>query len=259
MSQHLLEVLEVSKTFTTGFLRARKKICALNRVNFNLERGSILGIIGESGSGKTTLARIILRLIKMDEGKILLENRDIQDITRLEYYRRVQMLFQDPYSSFNPVFRMEHAFKNAVKILRPISSKEQKREILNSLTKVRLSEDILDKYPHELSGGQLQRASIARILLINPELLIADEPTSMVDASLRITILNIFSRMVRELNKSIILITHDISQAFYICDEIIIMQRGRLVEKGPVEKVIFNPQEEYSKKLIADVPRLISS
>lgn len=256
MSEQLLEVDDLTRTFATGFLKKGTLTVAVDHVSFILDHGLVLGLIGESGSGKTTTARTIAKLIKPDSGTIALEGKDVWSIPNVEYFRRVQLLFQDPYSSFNPVFKVKHGFNNVFKVLRQVPEGEQEERTSDVLSSVRLTDEILDKYPHELSGGQLQRASLARVLLIDPNLLIVDEPTSMVDASLRATILNILLDMTRSLNKSIIFITHDISQAFYICDRIAIMYQGKIVEEGPVEEVIFGPQHSYSKRLIADVPKL---
>lgn len=256
MPEKLLKVDQLAKFFTTGFLKKGQEIAAVDNVSFEHDFGQVLGIIGESGSGKTTVAKLMVKLLKPDRGRIIFKGRDISSIPDIEYYRQVQVLFQDPYSSFNPIYRVKHGFDNAFKVLRRMPQDEQKERIAEVLDLVRLTDEILVKYPHELSGGQLQRASLARMLLINPDVLIVDEPTSMVDASLRVTILNILFDMTRNLNKSVIFITHDISQAFYVCDRIAIMHNGKIVEEGPAEEVILNPQDEYSKRLTGDVPKI---
>lgn len=256
MAKPILSIKNLTKVFTTGFLRKGKEVYAVNNVSFQIDPGCIFGLIGESGSGKTTTARIIARLIKPDSGEILFKNKDIWSIPAKEYYRQVQLVFQDPYSSFNSVYRVRHSFDNVFKKLCPLPKQQQDERISEVLKTLRLTEEVLEKYPHELSGGQLQRAALARALLVNPDLLIIDEPTSMVDASLRITILNSLLNMARAFGKTIIFITHDISQAYYVCDRIAIMYKGEIVEEGPVDEVIFNPQHHYSKRLIADVPKM---
>ncbi|MGA3110792.1 MAG: ATP-binding cassette domain-containing protein [Candidatus Bathyarchaeia archaeon] len=256
MAERLLKVDNLTKTFTTGFLRSGSETKAVNNISFELDFGHISGLIGESGSGKTTAAVLISKLLKPTGGKIYLKGKEIWSIPNIEYYKQVQLLFQDPYSSFNPVYRVKHGLTNVFKVLSRVPENEQEQKILEVLDLVRLTDEILDKFPHEISGGQLQRASLARALLINPDLLIVDEPTSMVDASLRVTILNILQSLARSLNKSILFITHDLSQAFYLCDEINIMCKGEIVEKGSAKEVILNPQHSYSKKLIADIPKL---
>ena len=256
MTEILLKVNNLTKTFTSGFLKKGTVNYAVKSVSFENDYRYILGLIGESGSGKTTTARLIAKLTKPDSGEILMKDKNIWKIQTKEYYRQVQLLFQDPYSSFNPVYRVEHSFHNIFKELVDITKKEMQERVLEVLAMVRLTDEVMKKYPHELSGGQLQRASVARALLINPDLLIVDEPTSMVDASLRITVLNILSDMTRDMDKSIIFITHDISQAFYVCDRIAIMYKGKIVEEGSAEEVIFNPQHPYSRRLVKDVPKI---
>jgi len=256
MAERLLKVDNLTKTFTTGFLRRGSETIAVNNISFEVNYGHISGLVGESGSGKTTAAVLISKLLKPTSGKIYLKGKEIRSIPNIEYYRQVQLLFQDPYSSFNPIYRVKHGLTNVFKVLSHVPKNEQEQKILEVLNLVRLTDEVLDKFPHEASGGQLQRASLARALLINPDLLIVDEPTSMVDASLRVTILNILQNLARNLNKSIIFITHDLSQAFYLCDEINIMYKGEIVEKGSTKEVILNPQHSYSKRLIADIPKL---
>ena len=252
----MLEVNDLTKTFASGFIKKGAIIYAVKNVSFKHDSNQILGIIGESGSGKTTTARMIAKLVRPDSGEILLKGKNIWKIPKKEYYRQVQLLFQDPYSSFNPVYRVKHSFDNVFKELVNLTQKEQKERILEILGLVRLTDEVLNKYPHELSGGQLQRVSLTRSLLINPDLLIVDEPTSMVDASLRITVLNILFDITRNLGKALIFITHDISQAFYVCDRIALMYKGEIVEEGLTEDVIFNPQHPYSQKLVSDVPKI---
>lgn len=256
MVDNVLKVDGLTKIFTTGFLRKGTENYAVKNISFQHNSKTILGLIGESGSGKTTTARLIARLARPDSGSILLKGRDVWSIPTIEFYRHVQLLFQDPYSSFNPVYKLKHGFDNVFKKLCIATKNEQMERISEVLSVVRLTDEVLYKYPHELSGGQMQRASLARALLINPELLLVDEPTSMVDASLRVTLLNVLYDATRNLDKSIIFITHDISQAFYICDRIAIMYRGEILEEGPTEEVIFCPKNEYTKQLVTDVPKL---
>jgi len=259
-SDILLELKNLTKTFATGFFGRGKQVVAVDDVSFNCKAGEILGLIGESGSGKTTTARIILKLLSPTSGNIYFKGKEVWSILDNEYYRHVQGVFQDPYASFNPFYKVKHLFDvtyNNILSAHATSSSDQDSITEKVLNLVRLSgEEVLYKYPHELSGGQLQRILLARALLVNPALLVVDEPTSMVDASLRVTILNILKELSKEQNKSIIFITHDISQAFYLCDRIIVMYKGKIVEQGLTEDVIGRPKHWYTQRLIKDVPKL---
>ena len=253
----LLKVRNLSKVFKTGFLRRGTLITAVNNVTFELNKGEILSLIGESGSGKTTTAKLILKLLRPTSGEIYLEDVEIWSIPNKNYWRRVQAVFQDPYASFNPIYKVNRVLKNAFKLIgRNLSKSEVKGRIKEVLTYVGLKPDeVLDKRPFELSGGQLQRVLLARCLLIDPQIIIADEPTSMIDASTRVEVLNIFKKLSKE-GKSIIFITHDISQAFYVSDTMLVMHKGAIVERGRPEDIVFSPKHPYTKGLISAVPKL---
>jgi len=252
----LLKVENLSKIYRSGFIRG-KPIKAVDKISFTVKAGEIVSLVGESGSGKTTTSKMILRLLKPTSGSILFENKDIYSIPKFEYWRNVQAIFQDPYSSFNPTpfYKVDRILKLPFKLLNT-SKNEMEKIIRNTLINIGLDpDDILGRYPHELSGGQMQRILIARCLIVDPKLLLADEPTSMIDASTRAIVLTLLKRL-RDAGKSIIFITHDISQAFYISDRMLVMYKGKIVDEGPVEEVIFNPKHEYTKRLIKDVPKL---
>jgi len=255
----LLKVENLTKIFTAGGIFGGKlRIIAVDNVSFECKKGEILGIIGESGSGKTTTMKMILKLLKPTRGEVRFRGKDIWTIPNKTYYRHVQGIFQDPYSSINPVYRVRHLFDNIFgNLLEDVSSNERSELLAEVLEKVQLkAEEILYKYSYELSGGQLQRILLAACLLVDPELIIADEPTSMIDASMRVTVLNVLKDLREEEGKTIIFITHDIGQAFYICDRLLVMRRGKIVEEGSAEEVVFHPQHPYTKRLIADVPKL---
>lgn len=256
MAQNMLKVEDLTKVFSTGFIRRRSEIVAVNNVSFSCRAGEIVGIIGESGSGKTTLMKMILKLLKPTSGTIYFEDKDIWEIPNKQYYRHVQGIFQDPYSSINPVYKIRHLFTNSSNLLKGMPKDEIRKRIKEVIKLVNLEVGILDKHIDELSGGQLQRVLLANCLLVDPDVILADEPTSMIDASLRVMILNILKDLSKNYNKLIIFITHDISQAFYICDRILVMHQGRIVEQGLAEDIVFNPQNPYTKRLIANVPRL---
>jgi peptide/nickel transport system ATP-binding protein len=254
----LLETRQLSRTFGSG----AQAVHAVDDVSFSLQSGEIVAIVGESGSGKTTLGRLLLRLLDPTGGQILFHG---QDATRLhssrdlkKYWRGVQAVFQDPFAAFNQFYTNRHILSNALNVLDGHLSEKQKLPLVkNSLVEVGLDpEDVLDKWPHQLSGGQVQRIMIARALVVGPELLIADEPTSMLDASLRVTVLNLLMDLRKQHNMSILFITHDLGQAYYMSDRILVLYHGQLVEQGPVEQVLGNPQHEYTKRLMADVPLL---
>jgi peptide/nickel transport system ATP-binding protein len=229
-------------------------------VSFNLRKGEILSLVGESGSGKTTVGRMILRLIKPTSGKCYLLGRDIYSYQEEDYYRRVQAIFQDPFTSFNPNYPIEKPLKDCVRYLRVTTgdkSGNEEKLISSALKDVGLIPDqVLKRYPHELSGGQLQLVLIARCLIIKPELLVADEVTTMIDASTRVTVLNGLLKLAKEEGMALLFITHDIGQAYYISDRMAIMHKGRIVEMGSCETVLFEPKSPYARELIASVPKL---
>lgn len=256
VSEGLLRVEHLTKTFTTGFVGRGRKITAVDDVSFSCNPGEVVGIIGESGSGKTTLVKLILKLLMPTSGDVYYRGTNIWAIPNKDYYRHVQGVFQDPYSSINPVYRVKHLFNNTSNLLKESSERHIRQRVREVLELVGLQEEVLDKHIDELSGGQLQRVLLANCLLVNPDVILTDEPTSMIDASLRVIVLNILKNLSVARKKLILFITHDISQAFYICNRILVMYQGRLVEQGSAEEVVLSPQHPYTKKLIADVPRL---
>lgn len=220
---------------------------------------TITTIAGESGSGKTTLAESVLGFTRLSSGEIRFRGRDITALDRrerLDYRRSVQAIFQDPFGVYNPFYKIRHVFDVAIKRFRLARSRAEARELIeDALRVVGLSgAELLDKHPHQLSGGERQRIMMARAYLLKPTLIVADEPVSMVDASLRAMILDIMLRLRDEQQISFLYITHDLSTAYQIGDEICILHRGRIVEQGDTQQVIDNPQHEYSKLLISSIP-----
>ena len=254
----LLEVRDLSRTFGQG----SHAIHAVDKVSFAIEPGEIVAVVGESGSGKTTLGRLLLRLLDSTGGEILNHG---QNVTRLRhsgelkrYWRNVQAVFQDPFAAFNQFYSIRRVLTKSLNVLeKRLSENEKVDRISSALREVGLDPaEVLEKWPHQLSGGQIQRVMIARALVVSPELLVADEPTSMLDASLRVTVLNLMTDLRKQHNMGIVFITHDLGQAYYISDRVLVMYHGQIVEQGPVEQVLLNPQHDYTKRLMADVPLL---
>ena len=257
----LLDVRNVSKRFTMGGLLGRRVVRAVEDASFSLsaEKPEIFTIIGESGSGKTTLARMILGLEDPSEGEILFRGRKVSRhagrAERLEFMANVQPVFQNPFEAFNPLKKIERYLEStARRFLKTSDRAAIDRAMDEALQKVGLSlKEVRGRFPHEMSGGQLQRCAIARALIPNPPLLVADEPVSMVDASLRMSIVNLLRNLRDDLGVSVIYITHDLATAYYISDRLIIMQRGHIVEMGDARTVLDNPEHPYSRLLKASV------
>jgi ABC-type oligopeptide transport system ATPase subunit len=256
MTGELLSVEKVTKTYSSGGLLARATFNAVDEVSFQLDasKPEVFAIIGESGSGKTTLARMILNMIQPSAGTIRFRGMELASIRgradRLDFMRAVQPIFQNPYEAFNPLKRVERYLHASARNLARASRSDSEGICDEALRKVGLSlSEVRGRFPHELSGGQLQRAAIARALIPRPSLLVADEPVSMVDASLRMSIVHLFKALRDEFGMSIVYITHDLATAYYISNRIIIMQTGKVVEGGDARTVLDNPQHPYSKLL----------
>jgi peptide/nickel transport system ATP-binding protein len=257
-----------NKSFLSGnnltkeFGFGSQKTLAVDHVNFDFKKGEVVSIVGESGSGKTTLAKMLLGLIKPTEGEIYFqgEKRDISSRKkRLEYWKNIQAIFQDPFSSFNIFSRIDTVLLDCIHMRGgkrlPHHKKTELMEESCSFVNLKFSE-LTKKYPFELSGGQQQRLMIARIFLLKPKILLADEPTSMIDSSSRATILDMLMQLRDEIGMTIILITHDIGLAYYISDSVYIMEQGRFIEHGSADDVILHPKEKYTRNLINDVPKI---
>lgn len=256
MSEIYMKLKNVTKEFGTDFF-GKNKFKAVNNVSFNIKKGEILSLIGESGSGKTTVGKMILRLLKPTYGEILFLNKNIWDLKNTkEYYRNVQAIFQDPFSSFNTLFKVDRVFNMIFETFYP-DEKNRKEKIEKVINQVGMNPvNILGKYPHQLSGGQLQRLLIARALLMNTKILVADELISMLDASTRIDVLNLLSDIREKTGMSIIFITHDLSLGYYLSDRSLIMYKGEIVEQGDTYDVYNNPIHPYTKMLLNSVPEI---
>jgi peptide/nickel transport system ATP-binding protein len=255
----VLELNRVSKVYRVGAFGGRE-LTAVRDATFSVRPGEVLSLIGESGSGKTTIGRMVLRLTSVSRGTITFDGMDISGFSgsRLrEYYRLVQGVFQDPFSSYNPIFKADRVLSMIRgSFLSRLSNDEWRRTLDEALDAVRLDPgQVLNKYPHQLSGGQLQRMLIARALLLDTRLLVADEIISMLDASTRIDVLNLLAGL-KARGLGILFITHDLSLGNYISDRTVILRRGTVVEMGATAKVFANPAHPYTKRLLSSVPQL---
>jgi peptide/nickel transport system ATP-binding protein len=254
----LIEVDQLTKVFTLGSVMSRIRITATDHVSFYIKPAEIFALAGESGCGKTTAARMILGFEEPTSGTILHEGRAVESARSKKGRgaQGIQAIFQDPFKTFNPLRTVDRYFFETVQNYKLTSSGGEAIKLIDDkLNAVGLSyEESAGKYPSEFSGGQLQRISIARALLTNPTLLIADEPVSMVDASLRMSIVNLFKQLKEELGVSVLYITHDLATAYYVSDRIAIMFRGNIVEMGPVERVLVDPKHPYTRLLKESIP-----
>lgn len=259
----IIKLENISKTFRTRaslFKGDPKEVIALKQISLNIHRGEIFGLVGESGSGKTTTGRLIVKLEEPEEGKLLFDGNDITKIkgNALKNFRRkVQMIFQDPYQSLNPYFSVYDSVSEPLVVHSVGNSKTRKDMVRESLNSVGLTppDDFLYRYPHQMSGGQRQRIAIARAMVLKPAFVVADEPTSMLDASIAIHIFNILSEIQKKLNVTFLFITHSLAAARYLCDRIAVIYKGELVEIGPAENIIQNPSHPYTRALIDAHPR----
>ncbi|MEM3478766.1 MAG: ABC transporter ATP-binding protein [Candidatus Bathyarchaeia archaeon] len=263
MDQPLLELRNTSREFRVGGglgLFSRRIIKAVDAVSFSMPSEPwITALIGESGSGKTTIARMILGLLPPTSGEILYKGRSVSEWikkNKMAYYREVQPIFQDPYSIYNPYYRVDRVLEVAIKKFKLASSKEEARSLMiKAMEDIGLRpEDLLGRYPHQLSGGERQRFMLTRILLIRPRLIVADEPISMIDVSLRAIFLDHLLSFKEKHGISCLYISHDLHTASYLADNVIILCYGRIVEEGPKNQVIEDPLHPYTKLLISSIP-----
>jgi peptide/nickel transport system ATP-binding protein len=255
----MLKLDNVSKVYKVGTFGG-KELHAVSDVSFDVRDGEVVSLIGESGSGKTTIGKMILHLISISSGTIEFNGVDISTLEGdelKEYYRKVQGIFQDPFSSYNPIFKADRVFRMIREEFYPeMKGREWNDKVESTLEAVGLNpDDVLNKFPHQLSGGQLQRFLIARALLLDIQFLVADEIISMLDASRRIDVLNLLADL-KSRGLSILFITHDLSLGYYISERAVILYRGYVVEMGATEKLYDNPLHPYTKMLMASVPRL---
>jgi peptide/nickel transport system ATP-binding protein len=243
-----------------GLTKHFAHVHAVDDVSFELRPGTITALVGESGSGKSTVARLLARLHDPTSGAVLFEGDDVARVRRrrsvLRYRSQVQLIFQDPFDSLNPVKTVRHHIERPLRIHKIVRSRDVDERVLELLRSVGLvpPHEIADKYPHELSGGQRQRVALARVLAVEPKVILADEPTSMLDVSIRIGILNLMTRLKDEHGIAFLFVTHDLASARYVADDLLVMYAGQIVEHGPIEEVLASPLHPYTRLLLAAVP-----
>lgn len=259
-----LDLTKVTKHFPIKkgllFKKEVDRIKAVNQVSFQLEKGQILGLVGESGCGKSTLSRTLMQLTEPSSGSVILDGEELTTLPKAVIRRKrldFQMIFQDPYASLNPRMTIFSTLAEAIKQRHGRVKGQALTDRIDELMRtVGLDPNFKSKYPHEFSGGQRQRIAIARALAPEPKLIIADEPVSALDVSIQSQILNLLIKLVNELGLTMIFISHDLSVVRYIADNIIVMYQGEIVERGPSEEVFNNPQHEYTRKLLSAIPRI---
>jgi len=261
VNEPLLRTEGLTRHFKVGKLFSRQHLHAVDDVDLTIGRGEIVALVGESGSGKSTIARLLARVYKPTRGEIYFEGKPLSRLRtrreRLAYASDVPMVFQDPYSSINPAYRVVHGVRRALLLHRRAEGRKVRRgEVERVFGEVGLvpAGAMIGKFPHELSGGQRQRVGFAQALAFRPKLIIADEPVSMLDVSIRIGILNLMSELREREGVSFLYITHDVASARYIADRVLVMYAGHLVEEGPTEDVLQNPKHPYTQLLVSAVP-----
>jgi peptide/nickel transport system ATP-binding protein len=257
----LLSVRNITKYFPVGTAFNRLQLRALSNVSFDLKRGHVLALVGESGSGKSTAARCVARLIEPSNGEIWYKGQNVLQTERksasLQYRGDVQMIFQDPFGSLNPVKTIDHTLRRSLQIHKKArGGKETTAKVESLLSSVGLAppDQYINKYPYELSGGQRQRVSFARALAVEPEIILADEPISMLDVSIRLGILNLMERLKQDRGLSYLYITHDLASARYFADETTVMYGGQMVEGAESEELVTRPAHPYTQRLLDAVP-----
>jgi len=258
----LLETRNLSRHFKVGSkLFSHQMLHAVDDVSLTINEREIVALVGESGSGKSTMARLLAQVYTPTTGQITFQGKDLTQLRgrgeRLQYRSDVPMVFQDPFASLNPVYKVSHGIKRGLKLHRPeLDARGRHEELLRVVSAVGLKppEEIIERYPYELSGGQRQRIGFAQALAYRPKLILADEPVSMLDVSIRIGLLNVMAKMRDEEGVSILYITHDIASARYISDRVMVMYGGHVVESGPTETVLADPQHPYTQLLLSAVP-----
>jgi peptide/nickel transport system ATP-binding protein len=255
----LLRAEHLTRHFKIGGALSRRTLHAVDDVNFSIGEREIVALAGESGSGKSTIARVLARIHSPTSGEVYFQGQPVSAIRsrkdRLRYSGLVPMVFQDPFGSMNPVFRVQHGVLRSLKLHRPeLSGQQRQDEAARVFDVVGLGADMLERFPFELSGGQRQRVGFAQALAMRPKLILADEPVSMLDVSIRIGLLNLMAELRDTMGVSVLYITHDIASARYVADRLIVMYAGQIAETGPIEDVLASPRHPYTQLLVSAVP-----
>lgn len=261
MNEIIFKIKNLKKYYTMkkGLFTKPTIIKAVNGIDFEVKKGEIFSIVGESGCGKSTTAKLLMNIEKPSSGEILFKNENINNFTKeslKEYRKKVQIIFQDPYSSLNPRWKVGKIIAEPLLLNTSLDKKEIKQKVLNIMRKVGLEENWYDRYPHQFSGGQRQRIGIARALILNPEVIICDEPVSALDVSIQAQVLNLLLELQKEFNLTYIFISHDLSVVQHISDTITVMYFGNIVEQNDVDSLFSNPKHEYTKKLLNSIPSI---
>lgn len=239
--------------------KSARGLVAVNHVSLSIPKGHAVGVVGESGCGKSTLGRAVLGLEKASEGEVVFDGRPLSSLSASDlvaFRRRAQMIFQDPVGALNPRLSVRQALLEVIRVHRIRSRADEERYTRELADKVGLSEDLLDRKPRSLSGGQCQRVGIARALATGADFLVADEPTSALDVSVQAQIMNLFKRLKEQLNLTLLFISHDLGVVRYLCDTVVVMYLGRVVERGPAERVFTDPKHPYTQALMASIPHV---
>ena len=259
-SDILLEAKDIKKYFPVKkkwFTRGpRKTVKAVDGISLQIYRGEALGLIGESGCGKSTFSRVVMHLIPPTEGQVFYNGKPVTGKDIMEFRRRVQMVFQDPYSSLDPRMNVRDIIEEPLRVHTNLSAEEKLAVVKKVLEQIELPAETLEKYPHEFSGGQRQRIGIARVLVTDPELLVCDEPVSALDVSIQAAILNLFKQMQRERGLSYLFISHDLSVVKHLCDRIAVMYLGRIVELAEKKELFANTLHPYTQALMSAIPAI---
>lgn len=249
----LLETKDVTKTFSSGFW-GKEKTYAVDHVNLRIEQGRIHGLIGGSGSGKTTLSRMIMGFLRPDSGEIIYEGKHLEQLKPREWRpmrREIQMIFQNPQKAFNPRFSIYDCCAEPIRLHHLAANRDEERSMVyHMLDSVGITRDQMNKFPHEVSGGQAQRVAIVRTLVLKPKLLICDEPTSMLDVSVQAQIIELLRRIEQRQDCTMLFISHDLDVVRHLCSDVTVMRTGKVVETGSAEQVFGNPQDDFTKSLI---------
>lgn len=259
MAEKILEIknLEVEYQSKKNVFGGVKTVHAVNNVSLSADKGEILAIAGESGCGKSTLAKAIMKLVEIKRGEVFVNNQNIiEKSNNKDFYKSIQMIFQNPYASLNPKMKINQILREPLEINTKLSKEEINKIVLEKIHSVGLDESCLNLYPHEFSGGQRQRIAIARALVLNPPIIIADEPVSALDVSIQAQIINLLKELKKNFNLTILFISHDLSVIKYISDKIAMMYLGEVIEFGTTEEIFSNPKHPYTKALLGAAPQL---